>query len=439
MRRYVHAGTAPPDECPACGALADRFEPVMEAPANAAGAAGPVKVIVVGAGIAGVTAVESLRAASPEAEVTLISQEVHLPYYRLNLTRFLAGEITEDRLAIHPESWYEQQGVRLLRGRSVAGMDLDLHVVVLDDGEQLPFDSVVLAAGAHPAVPPIPGLNRDNALSVRTIDDAKEILSRVRRGMQCVCIGGGILGLETAGALARRGAEVAVIENCGWLLPRQLNERAGRVLERAVMGMGIRMRFRSRTAEILGDRCAQGVRLDDGTTVPADLVILATGIRPDVNLAQRAGLTVNRGVLVDDRLATSHPNVWAAGDVAEHRGVVNGLWMAAQAQGSIAGLNALGHGLLFGGLPPSNVLKVLGVDLFSIGVVEPEGAGIRVIDEETDDKYYRLVFRDARLVGAIFVGDTGHAVAARKAIESAIDLTRILRQGAGVADILAGA
>ena len=435
---YIHSGSAPPDECPACGAPADRFEPITEAPTQNLVASGMTSVVVVGAGIAGLAAVESLRAVSSAAEVTLISEEARLPYYRLNLTRFLAGEIAESSLPIHPAGWYDQKNVRLVRGGKAAGIALDRQIVAMDDGEELPFDKLVLAAGASPVVPPIPGVAKEDTLSVRTIDDVKLILGLVGTGARCVCVGGGILGLETAGALARRGADVAVIENHGWLLPRQLNEKAGRILERHVTGLGIQLYRCGRVAEILGDRRADGVRLEDGPVLPADLVIIATGIRSNTRLAQRAGLAMNRGVLVDDCLTTSHPNVLAAGDVAEHRGTVYGLWGASQFQGSIAGLNAVGRKAEFGGIPRSNALKVLGIDLFSIGVVEPEGSGFHVVDEEAGGRYVRFVFRGDRLVGAILLGETAGAASVKKAIESSVDLGQLVRKEAGAAGIMAG-
>jgi nitrite reductase (NADH) large subunit len=434
---YIHSGSAPPNGCPACGAPADRFEPITEAAEEAVNSSQAAKIIVVGAGIAGLAAVESLRAASSTAEITLISGEAHLPYYRLNLTRYMAGEITADSLPIHPAAWYEEQNVRLLRGREVVGFTLDPQVVAMDDGQELPFDKLVLAAGASPMIPSIPGVTRENVLSVRTVDDANVVLGLARPGTRCVCIGGGILGLETAGALVRRGVEVSLLENHGWLLPRQLNETAGRILEQRVTGLGIKLHHLAHVAEIVGTPRVQGVRLEGGPVLPAEFVIIATGIRSNVELAQRAGLAVNRGVLVDNHLTTSHPNVLAAGDLAEHAGVVYGLWVASQFQGNIAGLNAAGRKAQFGGIPKSNSLKVLGIELFSIGVVEAGGAGFEEIDQEMDDRYLRFVFRDNRLVGAILLGDAEATVPVKKAIESSLDLGDLLRTTPTAAEISA--
>jgi len=236
------------------------------------------------------------------------------------------------------------------------------------------------------------------------------------------------LGLEAAAALAGRGVDVTLLEAHGWLLPRQLNQRAGEVLAEQVVARGITLRSRARTREIVGHPRVGGVRLEDGETIPADLVIVATGIRPNSYLARRAGLAVDRGVVVDDTLATSRPHVFAAGDVAEHRGVVYGIWGPSQHQGSIAGLNMVGVRTEFGGIPRSNALKVLGVDLYSIGQVAAEDGSFHPIDHERDGRYGRFVFHDNRLVGAILLGDTSLTARVKSAIEGREDFSALLRK-----------
>jgi nitrite reductase (NADH) large subunit len=388
------------------------------------------RVVVIGAGIAGLAAVESLRNAAPATEVVLISQEDELPYYRLNLTRYLAGEVTRQSLPIHPAAWYEQQRIELLLGTEVTGLNLQDRTVDIRDGRSVTFGKLLLAAGANPFVPPIPGANRAGVTSLRTIQDADHVLEACAAGARCVCIGGGVLGLETAGALARRGAHVTLLEGHGWLLPRQLNERAGEILGEQVRRIGITLRHKAVTREILGEQRVRGVLLEDGSTIPAELVVIATGIRANSSLARAAGLEVKQGVVVDDGLVTSHPDVLAAGDVAEHRGVVYGLWTASQAQGTIAGRNLAGAGAEFGGLPRASTLKVLGLDLFSIGQFLPADDSFQVFDQETDGRYLRFVFHENRLVGAILLGDAQLMAATKQAVEDRRDCSGLLRTGA---------
>jgi nitrite reductase (NADH) large subunit len=390
-----------------------------------------VRVVIVGAGIAGISAAESLRANAPTAEITIVSKESALPYYRLNLTRYLAGEIGEQDLPIHPASWYEEKQVRLMLGAEASAIRLDEHVVELHGvelhgGERLPFDKLLLATGAHPFIPPIVGADREGVTSLRTTEDARKILSACRGGAKCVCIGGGLLGLETAGGMARQGADVTLLEGYGWLLPRQLNQRAGEILNQFVIKTGIKLQTKAVTREIVGDGRVRGVLLEDGRTLPADLVVIATGIRSNSHLARSAGLEVNQGVVVDNLLATSHPDVFAAGDVAEHHGQVFGIWGPSQYQGSIAGLNMAGGRVEFGGIPRSNTLKVLGLELFSVGQFNPEDASFRTFDHEAAGSHSRFVFRDNRLVGAVLLGDTKLAATAKHAIETRADYSELL-------------
>ena len=435
---YVHEGDEPPDECPICAAGADQFEPIEEETASTlAPPATTAKIVVVGAGIAGLAAVEALRTASPEAEIALISREPELPYYRLNLTRYLAGEIGEDAFPIHPEEWYAENDIRLLRGSEVRNISPDDRTVQLDDGTQETYEKLILTAGAHPFIPPFPGAQKENVYCLRTLVDARQILEKAGPGARCVCIGGGILGLETAGALAHQGVEVSLLESHGWLLPRQLNRRAGELLERHVESLGIELLHQASTEEIAGEAGASFVTLQDGGEVPADLVVIATGVRSNSYLARQAGLTVDKGIVVDDHLYTSHPDILAAGDVAEHRGVLYGTWMAAQSQGKIAGMNAAGLDAEFAGIPRSNTLKVLGLDLFSIGRIEPEDASYDVIEREAEDTYHRFLFRDGHMVGAILLGDAAQSAQAATAIESGRDFSSLLRQHPTAPDILA--
>ena len=294
---YLHAGSEPPAECPACGARSDCFEPVSEAAEAVVATGQPIRVVIIGAGIAGVTAAESLRAASPTTEITILSLESELPYYRLNLTRYLAGEIGENDLPIHSANWYEEQRIRLMLGAEASAIRVEDHLVELHNGEKLPFDKLLLATGSHPFMPPIPGAELDGVTSLRTAKDARAILAACSNSIKCVCIGGGLLGLETAGALARRGVDVTLLEGHGWLLPRQLNQRAGEILNAYVASTGIKLCTKANTREIVGSGHVQSVRLEDGSTIAADLVVIATGVRPNSPLGTpgRAGSQSRRG------------------------------------------------------------------------------------------------------------------------------------------------
>jgi nitrite reductase (NADH) large subunit len=431
---YVHEGAAAPAACPLCGAGREAFEPTPEE--------GPrptpdlsVRVVILGAGVAGVCAAEAARAAAPGARIVLLGKEAALPYYRINLTRYLAGEVARDALHIHPEGWYTDRRIELRCGVEAARLDLAGHAVELRGGERLPFDKLILTAGAHPFVPPIPGAQREGVWSLRTLEEADRILEAARPGARCVCIGGGLLGLEMAGGLVRRGADITVLEGHGHLMPSQLDPRAGGLLADHLARIGVTLRAAVHTRELVGDERVAGVLLEEGDTIPADLVLLATGVRPNSYLARRAGLDVQKGVVVDNLLRTSHPDVLAAGDAAEHLGVLYGNWNAAQLQGGIAGGNAAGLGVEFGGMPRAHTLKVLGLDTFSLGQFTPPDGSFRQIAGEADGAYRSFVFRDGRLVGANLVGSTALAGAVKQAVESRRDFSELLSRQPAACDI----
>jgi len=421
---WTGEGPEPPDSCPVCDASREAFEEVRDTVAP--GALDAVRIVIVGGGVAGVTAAEAASRANPAATIVLLAKEAVLPYQRINLTRYLAGDVKRDALPLHPEAWYGDQRIELRRGVEAARLDPAGHAVELRGGGRLTYDRLILAAGADAFVPPVPGSARAGVFTLRTIDDADRILEAARPGTRVVCVGGGLLGLETAGALARRKADVTVLENADHLMHAQLDPQAGAVLAAHLQSIGVRLRTRARAKELAGADRVTEVRLEDGAAVPADVVVLTTGVRPALGLARDAGLEVKRGVVVDDRLATSAPDVLAAGDAAEHRGVLYGSWFVAQGQGQIAGMNAAGLRAEFGGVPRAFTLKILDVDTVSLGVFQAPDRVHVTIAETAGTTYRGFVFREGRLVGASFVGDAASAGAARKAIEAGRDFSDLL-------------
>ncbi len=414
---HVHRGPEAPGTCPVCGAAANLFEPEEEGSGVAARGETPGRIVIVGDGVAGITAAEYARQTAADAAITVVSREPGLPYFRLNLTRFLAREVTEGELRMNDEAWFERHRVERLEGEVVA-IDREARQVRLRDGAALPYDRLVLANGSHPFVPPWPGVTRGGVHPLRTLADARLVQRCAEGAARCAVIGGGLLGLEMAGALQRRGVRVTVLEGFGHLLPRQLAEPAGRRLARHLEGIGIEIRAGVRVEALEGDEWVQGVRLEGGEVVPADLVVIATGVRPNSYLARTCDLDVGHGVLVDDRMATTDPAIFAAGDVAEHRGVLYGIWPASYAEGMVAGINAAGGAAEFTGLAPSNRLKVVDVDVYSIGEVAAGDGSYRVLERDGDGAYQRFVVRDGVLVGANLYGDTGLANVVREAVES---------------------
>ena len=425
---YVHKGNEAPESCPVCGASGNIFSPYVEKAIEGA-VCDIQQLVILGAGIAGLTAAEQANTRSPDVQITLVSREPVLPYYRLNLTRFLAGEVDEQELFIQHQEWFRERNITYITGEADV-IKREEKQVVLRDGRQYDYDRLILTNGSHPFIPPIPGMTRSGVTVLRTLEDARKIQQTLTGGMKIACIGGGLLGLEIAGALSSQGAEVTVLEGHGWLLPRQLPEPAGKMLMQNLENQGIGIRCGVKVKELAGDESVRVVRFEESDDLPTDLVIVAAGVRPNSHLARQSGLKVETGVVVDDLMLTSDPSILAAGDVAEHRGTFYGIWPASFAQGLVAGSNAVGGRLEFEKMPPSNRIKVLDVELFSIGQIHPEDASTRVVESSGAGVYRGLFCRDGKIIGAVLFGDTEAAGLVKEAVESGVQIPELkeLRQ-----------
>ena len=418
---YIHEAGQPPQVCPVCGVGAElftRLEEGLAAQVVAEGSSAPdrVQILVLGAGIAGLTAAEHARKVAPDAEITLVGQEERLPCYRLKLTPYLAGDVQAAALEIRDRAWFERQRITLWPGEVVA-LERNHKRVRLRDGSVLSYHRLVIATGSHPFVPPIPGVTKKGIFTLRTWKDADAIMEWTRRGTRCVCVGGGLLGLEAAAALARRGAHVTVLEGYHRLLSRQVSSSGSDWVEQYLKQLGLDVRCGAQVREFEGDDAVAAVLLAGDERLEADMVVLATGVRPNVHLPRRAGLAVGRGVVVDERMVTSDKDIFAAGDVTAFDGRVYGFWYAALQQGVVAGTNAAGGAQVFGAPPLSTTLKVVGLDVFSIGDFAGEREGDRVWEQPQGDGLVRIVVRGERVVGVNLVGDLGLMPLLREAVE----------------------
>jgi nitrite reductase (NADH) large subunit len=373
-------------------------------------APGKPRLALVGNGMVGMRTVEELlRRAPGRFDITVFGAEPHPNYNRILLSSVLAGEKTLDDIISHPWGWYEERGVSLISGDPIVSLDPVAKTLRTQSGRVEAYDRAVLATGSKPLAPPIPGLDRPGVCTFRDIADLRTMLEAARDHRRAIVIGGGLLGLEAAWGLQRRGMSVTVVHLARTLMERQLDEAAGLMLERDLAKRGLAFCTNSHTEEILGTQRAEGVRLADGREVPADLVVLAIGVRPNIDLARRAGLEVNRGVVVDDAMRTSDEDVLAVGECAEHRGQTFGLlaplWKQAEA---CATTLAEEPGAAHAPAPLFTSLKITGIDVFSAGA-------LAAIDEADDEItlhdmrggiYKKLVLRAGKLVGAVLYGDT---------------------------------
>jgi nitrite reductase (NADH) large subunit len=402
-----------------------------------------MRLLIVGNGVAGVTTARLVAERDPSAEVTIYSDEPHAYYPRPRLIELLAGRVQPEGMPFYPEDWYVERGLRTVLGHHVAEVQLEAREVALDDGRRAPFDQLVLATGAHCWVPPIPGVEAEGVFALRTMRDALALRDRASQVQHAVVLGGGLLGLDTAMALRAHGIGVTAVELLPRLLPRQLDDEGAALLQRTTEERGVSILTGDACARI--ERHAGGLRLSlkSGQNLDAGLVVVSAGIRANVDLAREAGLACHNGVLVNERLQTSAPGVYAVGDVAEFGGRIWGIIPAALAQAQVAAAQILGHmDTLYRDIVPSTTLKVTGIDLTSIGEVNPQGDGV-VEARQTDPTagvYRKLVIREGHVVGAIVLGERSSVRAVSQLIARKVDVSAhvssLLKPGFDLASLL---
>ncbi|PWB92002.1 assimilatory nitrite reductase large subunit [Methylocystis sp. MitZ-2018] len=382
------------------------------------------KLVVVGAGMAATRFVEELTNRAPgRYDILVIGDEPRLAYNRVLLSSVLAGELSVDDIELKTSQWWRVAGVEVLSGRKVVEINAAARRLLLDNGESVDYSKLVLATGSRAARLPIEGADLPGVHTFRDVQDV-EALSRLGKSKRALVIGGGLLGLEAAYGLARRGVDVTLAHVMDRLMERQLDAAGADILRRLVEEKGVRALLNANATRINGSGRVENVEFADGQTIPVDAVIFAVGIQPNADLARQAGFDVRRGVIVDDGLKTSEAGVYAIGECAEHRGVCYGLVEPAYEQGRVLAMRLAGQDASYGGSVVSTNLKVSGVRVFSAGDYLGEGDARRIVCKDPRMGIYRkLVVREDRLVGAILIGDTRGAADLLDLIRSRADIS----------------
>jgi nitrite reductase (NADH) large subunit len=358
--------------------------------------------------MAGMNCLEQILAHGPRFSVTVFGDETHVNYNRIMLSSVLAGEKAADDIVINGRDWYEKHGIDLRVGVRIVDVDATAKTVIGDDGSVTPYDVLLLATGSNAFMPPIGGLDKDGVFAFRTLDDTRALLERSGRGKKAVVIGGGLLGLEAARGLQVQGCEVTVVHLMSTLMERQLDPDGGQYLLGKMEDLGVKVLLGRTTTAILGNGHVEGVALSDDSFVDADIVVVAAGIRPNVQLAQKAGIAVNRGVLVNDYMETSADDIFAVGECVEHRGVCYGLVAPLYEQGKVLAATMTGNrGPTYTGTVQAAKLKIMGVDVFSAGDWSEQNAEPVRYEDRALGVYKKLTVRSGKLAGVILVGDTG--------------------------------
>jgi nitrite reductase (NADH) large subunit len=374
-----------------------------------------LKLVCVGNGMAGIRTIEELLKLAPDMyEITVFGSEPHPNYNRILLSPVLAGEQTIDDIIINPYAWYEENNVTLLTGKTVTQIDRRRRVVIADDGTEAPYDRLLLATGSNPFMLPIPGAKLPGVITYRDIADTNAMIDAASQYKKAVVIGGGLLGLEAANGLKIRGMDVTVVHVMPWLMERQLDETAGKLLQKSLEDRGINFLIQKTTTELVagpsdtsgGRVCA--LKFSDGSAIDADIVVMAVGIRPNTALAESAGLHCFRGIVVNDTMQTFDPRVYAVGECVSHRGIAYGLVAPLFEQAKVAANHLAHFGIgRYSGSITSTKLKVTGIDLFSAGnFMGGEGCEEIVLADPNAGVYKKLVVKGDKLIGACLYGDT---------------------------------
>lgn len=371
------------------------------------------RLVIIGNGMASTKLVEELLQLDADRfDITVIGAEPRAAYNRVLLSPLLAGDISKADLDLKPHAWWAASNIKLKTDCKVEAIDRETRDVICADGDVLGYDVLVLATGSQAIRLPKPGMDLTQVTTFRDMEDADALMAAATPGRKMVVIGGGLLGLEAAYGLARAGADVTLIHLMDRLMERQLDAHAGQLLKRSMEKLGICVILNADTARVIGTEKPQAVELVDGRTLDADMVVCAVGVRPNTDLARASGLTCQRGICVDDSLASSDPNIFAIGECAEHRGSAYGLVEPAYAQAKILAARLMGSSQhSYEGSVLSTNLKVSGVGLFSAGdFIGAPGSESLVYSDDAAGTYKKLVIQNDRLTGAILYGDHADAL-----------------------------
>lgn len=427
----VFEGVLPPKVCPACGVGQELFEAVEEEAAINIASSDSRKIVIIGAGAAGIAAAESARARNKSAEITVISGEKHLPYYRPSVSEYVSGGISAEKLLLKPYSWYGENCITLILEKNVNLINIESKTITLSDDSKLLFDKLIIAAGARAAVPPILGSNMKNIFTLRTQSDADLIRNCANKSKTAVIVGGGVLGLETASELQKMGVEVSIIERESRIFPRQLDEEGSAILEEKIKKNGINVYKNHFAKKFFGENeSVEGIELDTGKTIKCDMAVISAGIKANKELFAHSGIKVNAGILINEKTESSIKDIYACGDCAEFDGVIQGLWATAVEQGKVAGANAAGESITYSAVLQPVTFSGMNCELFSIGDIGADADKSYQVSSYNDsfnNIYKKIYFHKNIFTGGILIGDISKAaslIAASKNSCSLADLTK---------------
>lgn len=387
-------------------------------------------IVIIGNGIAGLSAAEAARKNNEKIAVTIISDEKYLTYYRLRLCEEITNEKADSSLILHTVEWYTERNINLVLEKKVAAILPDKKAVLLDTEEIINYSKLIIASGCSSWRPDIQGRNKHGVFGLRTLEDVKGIKENLRNTSEAVIVGGGLLGLEAAYNLKRKGLEVSIVDTSPNLLSRQLDRKASLLLEKKVRSLGIKLFSGLSVKEINGGISAEEVMLSDGTAIKSELVLFSAGVIPNVNFIGACGIAVNRGIIVDEKMRTDNLHIYACGDAAEFQKQMPGQWMVSMNQGSVAGINASGGEAEYIYSTTPYFLNTMGIKLYSIGNISIDGANCDTLEllNEENYVYHKLFFDKEVCVGGILMGDVGNFSKFNNAVKNRLSKAEVIAE-----------
>ncbi|QGH34311.1 NAD(P)/FAD-dependent oxidoreductase [Gracilibacillus salitolerans] len=365
-------------------------------------------LVMIGNGMAGLKTVEYLLKENNQLyDITIFGSEPYTNYSRIMLSSVLQGDVTFDDITINDWKWYEDNEITLYPNETVVEIDYQKQLIATDKERKMNYDKLIIATGSNPFILPLPGIDKEGVMTFRTIDDCKKMIEAAKHHKKATVIGGGLLGLEAARGLLNLGMKVDVVHLADRLLNNQLDAKAGQLLKKELERQGMHFYLEKQTSEIYGDKNVEGLRFNDGTSIEADLVVMAVGIKPNIALAQESGMEVKRGIVVNDQMETSIPNIYAVGECTEHNGMVYGLVKPLYEQAEVLGKNLANQHTRYTGSTVYTQLKISGIDLFSVGKIEETDQAKAIYSyDEIGETYKKVLFEEDKAVGAVLYGET---------------------------------
>lgn len=384
------------------------------------------KIVIVGNGPVGVTAIKSIRAVDQESEIHLFGEESFYPYNRVRLSKGLLTTLVEDKILLQKKEWYDGNNINLYLDSKILSIDIDNKMIHLSDNTPFSYDKLLISTGSHNIRPEIIGIEKQGVYTLKTLQDAWNLMDHINDDSKCLIIGGGIQGLETAWILSQMGKQVVISHHSQRLMRKFLDEKASKILEKSIKSNGIKVLFNTEVNEIIGQASVEGFKTSSGESYSCDAIMYSIGTKPNVDFVRDTSLNINRGIIVNEKMQTNIEDIFAAGDVAEYNSEVPGLWGIAINQGKVAGYNICGKDTVYDYITPVTTLNAFDLSLFSMGIVEEDKSTNIILEDKSDENIYNKVFiNNNKIIGAIVVGNIKSSPALKSAIEKKTSIENI--------------